>query len=137
MVKQKSRIRIVSALLLLACLLSISAHAATNASDQIFAYEAEAVACGNGKIAIEFSIEGTGYMNNIGAKKIKIYEDNGRLVDVFLKSDEGMTISNKVSYGNTKYFYGTPGMRYEIVVIVFAEDDRGSDSRSLTVYVTA
>lgn len=137
MTKQKSRIRIASVLLLMLYILSISAHAATRASDQIFGYEAEAVACGNGKIAIGFSIEGTGFMNSIGAEKIYIYEPNGRLAGFFLKSDEGMTASNKVSHGATMYFSGTPGVEYKVVVTVFAEDDRGSDSRKITCYVTA
>lgn len=137
MTKQKSKIRIVSVLLLLACLLHLSAHAVTNASDQICAYEVDAVACGNGKIAIGFSIEGTDIMNSLGASKIKIYEPNGHLADVFLKSDEGMTASGKIFYGHTMYFYGTSGVEYKIVVTVFATDNRGSDSRSVTVYCTA
>lgn len=137
MTKQKKRLRIVSVLMLMIYVLSISAQAATNASDQIFGYEAEAVACGGGKIAIGFSIEGTGFMNSIGAEKIYIYDPDGRLVGFFLKSDEGMTASNKVSHGATKYFYGTVGVEYKVVVTVFAEDDDGSDSRKITCYVTA
>lgn len=137
MTKQKSRVRIVSVLLLLACFLHLSAYALTDASDQIFAYEVDAVACGNGKIAIAFSVEGTDIMNSLGASQIKIYEPNGHLADVFLKSDDGMTASGKVFYGHTMYFYGTPGVEYEIRVTVFATDNNGSDSRSLTVYCTA
>lgn len=137
MTKAKSRLRIVSMLLILACILSIPAYAVTNASDQICAYDAEAAACGGGKVAIIFTIEGTNIMNTLGASKIKIYDPDGRLVEVFLKSDEGMTASGKIFYGNTMYFYGTTGVEYEIVVTVFAEDDRGSDSRNITVYVTA
>lgn len=137
MKKKKLSIRIISMFLILTSLLSIAAYATTKASDQICGYEAEAVACGGGKIAIGFSIEGTGFMNSIGAEKIYIYEPNGRLVGFFLKADEGMTASNKVSHGATMYFDGTSGVRYEIVVTVFAEDDRGSDSRNITCYVTA
>ena len=36
-----------------------------------------------------------------------------------------------------RYFYGTSGVEYEIVVTVFAENDNGSDSRSITFYVMA
>lgn len=137
MTKQKSRIRAISVLLLMACFLHLSVYATTRASDQIFAYEVDAVACGGGKVAIGFSIEGTDIMNSLGASKIRIYEPNGHLAEVFLKSDEGMTASNKSFYGHTMYFYGTPGVEYKVTVTVFAEDDNGSDSRSVTVYVTA
>ena len=137
MTKQKSRIRAISILLLVACFLHLSAYATTRASDQIFAYDAEAVACGGGKVAIGFSIEGTDIMNSLGASKIRIYEPNGHLAEVFLKSDDGMTASNKIFYGHTMYFYGTSGVEYKIIVTVFAEDDNGSDSRNITCYVTA
>lgn len=137
MTKQKSRIRFVSVLLLMACFLHLSAYAATNASDQICAYEVDAVACGGGKVAIHFSMEGTDIMNSLGASKIRIYDSYDFLVGGFTKSDEGMTASGKIFYGNTMYFYGTPGVEYKVIVTVFAEDDNGSDSRSVTVYVTA
>ena len=137
MTKQKSRIRAISILLLMASFLHLSAYATTRASDQICSYSAEGAACGNGKIAIVFSIEGTGFMNSLGASKIRIYEQSGRLAGYFLKSDEGMTATNKVSHGATMYFYGTSGVEYEIVVTVFAENDNGSDSRSITFYVMA
>ena len=132
MTKQKSRIRAISILLLMACFLHLSAYATTRASDQIFDYDD-----GGGKVAIGFSIEGTDIMNSLGASKIRIYEPNGHLAEVFLKSDDGMTASNKIFYGHTMYFYGTSGVEYKIIVTVFAEDDNGSDSRNITCYVTA
>ena len=115
--------------------------ASARASSQIDIYSMDVTATGNGKIAIMFSVTGAGFMDQIGAKSIYIYESGvsgWKRVDSFVADDPGMTASNATQYGNTKYFYGKAGTEYKIVVTIFAEDKNGdSDSRSKTFYVTA
>ena len=142
---KKSKIRIISFLVALACMMSVSAYAsdiAPYASDQIGAYDGDAIAVGNGPLAIEFSIEGTGKMSSLGAQRIRVYEDyysdGWALVKTFKQTDEGMATSGKVSYGNTIYYDGISGMKYKIEITVFATDSKGvTDSRTITCYVTA
>lgn len=143
MTRKKSRI--ISLLLLIACMLTITVNAqgiVPYASDQIDAYDGDAISCGNGRLAIEFSIEGTDIMKKIGSSKIAIYEKYGKdgwmIAEVFTEEDEGMTVSGRNSYSKTMYYNGTAGTQYKVVITVFATDyDNVKDSRTVTRYVTA
>lgn len=143
MTRRKSRV--ISLLLLIACMLTITVNAqgiVPYASDQIDAYDGDAIACGNGRLAIEFSIEGTGIMKSIGSSKIAIYEkygEDGWMIEkVFTEKTEGMTVSGRNSYSKTMYYDGTAGTQYKVVITVFATDyDNVKDSRTVTCYVTA
>ncbi|MFG6334684.1 MAG: hypothetical protein K1W20_04310 [Lachnospiraceae bacterium] len=138
--------RIVSILLLLACMLTVTTAGAYGivpyASDQIDAYDGNAIASGGGQLAIQFSIEGTGIMKAIGSSQIKIYEKYGKdgwmIAKVFTEKDEGMTVSGRNAYGTTMYYDGIKGTQYKVVITVFATDyDNVKDSRTVTRYVTA
>lgn len=95
---------------------------------------------GNGQLNIHFTIQGTNRMSRIGARSIVIYEQPGV---TWLKAasydqyDEGMSATNAYIHGNSIYFNGTPGVLYQIVVTLFAQDSSGSDSRTQTFYVRA
>lgn len=142
---KKNKLRFISVLLVMACLLTAAAGAyeiVPYASDQIGAYDGDAISCGNGRLAIEFSIEGTDIMKSIGSSKIVIYEKYGEdgwmIVEVFLEKDEGMAVSGKSAYGTTMYYNGIKGMEYKVVITVFATDyNNVKDSRTVTRYVTA
>ena len=130
-----------SIVLVCALFMAISPFALARASSQIDIYSMDATATGNGKIAIMFSVSGAGFMNRLGAESIYIYESGAsgwEVADSFDVDDPGMTATNTIKYGNTKYFYGKAGTEYKIVVTIFAEDKNGdSDFRSKTFYVTA
>lgn len=142
---KKNKLRVISVLLVMACLLTATAGAyeiVPYASDQIGAYDGDAIACGNGRLAIEFSIEGTGIMKSIGSSKIAIYEkygEDGWMIEkVFTEKTEGMTVSGRNSYSKTMYYDGIAGTQYKVVITVFATDyDNVKDSRTVTRYVTA
>lgn len=133
--------KLIGLFLAISMMLSTTAAATPRASDQLGAYEVDAVACGSGKIAIAFSVEGTGIMDSIGAEKIKIYEaygsDGWMLVRSIGSSTAGMTASNKNLYGTTMYYNGVSGVEYKVQVTIFATNSKGTDSRTLTRYVTA
>lgn len=92
-----------------------------------------ALPAGNGKIAVEFSMQGTGDMNAVGAESIIIYRADGyswiKVVE-FNRNDSGMIGTNRTYYGNTKYYQGIPEERYKVTVTLFAENDSGYDSRT-------
>ncbi len=142
---KKMKSRFISMFLLVSCMLTITANAqgiVPYASDQLHAYDSNVIATGGGKLAIQFSVEGTGRMKSIGASKIRISErygtDGWMTAGVFTSSDTGMTVSDRNSYGNTMYFDGVSGTYYKVEVTIFATDYDGvTDSRTITNYVTA
>ena len=134
--------RFMSLIIVLSYMFTVPASAAVRASDQIDAYDGDAIACGGGRIAIEFSIEGTDQMKKLGGSKIRISErdstDGWITAEVFTSSDAGMTASGRNFYGTTKYFNGVSGTYYKVEITVFATDYDGvTDSRTVTCYVTA
>mgnify|MGYP000589213411 CR=1 FL=1 len=93
-----------------------------------------------GKIAIAFSIDGTGEMKNIGAESIIIYYKIGGawvVGDDLDRYDSGMSTKDDYYFGNELYYTGTPGKEYKVEVTVFAENSSGYDSRTRTFNVTA
>lgn len=135
--------RIMSAILMALFVLSFwafptAAATESRASEQIAMYATGIFPAGDGKLAIEFSISGKGFMSNIGAKEIKIYHGSKwEFCDTYTKNDDGMCTSSDYEYRNTIVYPGTAGTYYKVVVTVFAENANGSDSRTETHYVTA
>lgn len=138
----KKKIRVISLFLLIACMMTIPVNAqeiVPYASDQIDSYDGNVVVCANGKLAIEFSIQGTAIMKKIGSSRIVIYErygtDGWMIADVFTEQDTGMTASGKNSYGTTMYYNGVVGTEYKVKITLFATDyNNVTDSRTVTCY---
>jgi hypothetical protein len=140
----KRKIKYFLVLLVVAILLAVPVLAYSNieyrASEQLTSYSMNAKATGNGKIAISFSVDGTGKMTRIGAKKIIVYQQIGgtwALANSLNQDDAGMISTNSYYHGNTIYYNGISGEKYRIEITIFAEDASGSDSRTQTFYVTA
>ena len=79
--KVTNRFAAVIMVLLMICSIPVSAisESTNRASEQIMSYYINVVPAGNGKIAIAFSIDGTGEMKNIGAEST-----NRNLLRIFL-----------------------------------------------------
>lgn len=110
------------------------------ASEQIAMYTTDVFATGNGELAIQASVAGTGVMSSIGIKEIKIYAQSGSrwiLQDIFTESNYGMCQTDTLKYSNTIDYSGMTGLYYKVVVTVFAENANGLDSRTETHYITA
>ena len=133
--------RCVSILLACMCLLTSTAFASENASDQIVAYSIYVEPAGDGQIGMEFSISAPYFMEEIGAESITIYEitpTGQKLRAEYTKDDPGMIATDAWVHLNTFYFDGVAGKTYYVTVTVFATDyDGGSDSRSKSFTVTA
>ena len=133
--------RCVSILLACMCLLTSTAFASEMASDQITMYSIYVAPAGDGQIGIEFTITAPRIMEEIGAKKITIYEitpSGYKFRDEYIKDDAGMIATDSWVQANTLYFDGVAGKTYYVTVTVFATDyDGGSDSRSRSFTVTA
>ena len=132
----KKFFRLIAVALAMSIVLSVPAFAVTRASDQIRRYDITVTKASSGKIAIDFSVDGTSRMDRIGASSIIVYE-NGAVVASYDADDTGMSVRRSTYHAHTIYFNGTAGTRYQVEVTVFAEDADGTDYRTKTVYVYA
>jgi len=110
------------------------------ASAQIAAYEMD-VAPTTDKLAIFFSITGSGKMDKIGCESIYVYElINSEWTIVSsqtkLENDSGMSNTSAFFHTNIIYCDGKCGVAYKVVVTVFSENSKGRDTRSETFFVT-
>ncbi len=121
--------------------LSTVAYAdSSRASEQIRSYNIDITKMGGGQLGINFSVVGTGEMQELGANSIIIYEKSENTwykVAYYDQEDEGMTETDTFIYENEIIFQGTPGKQYRILVSIFAKDPSGSDLRSESFTVTA
>ena len=130
--------RLISLFCVVICMMTIAmpSFASVKASDQIRNYIMD-VKSDNRKIYIDFSVGGTGSMNQIGCESIYIYESSsGHLVESFDENDAGMSRSNSFKYANMITADCEVGTRYRVEVTIFAENSAGRDTRSQTFYVT-
>ncbi len=139
--RHKSRIAAILCIALLFAYLIVPAGASMQASDIISSHSCKAVAKGNGKIGVTFSITAKYPISQIGAKSMYFFASNGdswTLEEAYDKTDDGMVRNNGGAHGGTIYYQGTSGVRYRVVVTLFAEDSDGtSDARTYTMYVNA
>ncbi len=133
---KKTIIRAVSLVLVLILLLSTIAFAAETASAYISVTNAYIIRSGD-DVTVYFYIVGTSMMDQIGAKKILLYENNWdnswTLVKTFDSDDSLYTsallstnASAKVS--SVTYTEGSATKNYYALVRFYAEKDGGSDT---------
>ena len=130
--------KLTSMFCVLICIFAVttSAFASTYASGQINDYLVS-VSSDNGQIYVDFSVTGTGSMKEIGCESIYIYESSsGRLVESLNENNAGMSTKNARRYANVGSADCEVGVRYRVVVTIFAEDSASRDTRSKTTYVT-
>ena len=125
--------------LLAVCMVSALtyASAAEQASDYLSSYSATLVAEGDGGIGVIVDVDGTGYMSEIGATEIHVYEStNNRDFDWVASyySDDYPEM-----LGSGTYYYDTPivhdgvaGRYYIATVKFYAADSTGSDDATYT-----
>lgn len=125
--------------LVIVMILSIPAFAAENrASDQIGRHDIKVTAL-DGQIGIKASIYGNGPMNKLGCESIYVYWQYGSAWisdDWLLEDDYNMYSTNTAAHMANYFFDSEPGVRYRVVITMFAENDEGRDTIEETFYVT-
>lgn len=116
------------------------ANAAIFSSDYISVYYGEVIDCGNGKLGVNYSITGRGYMDKIGAKTVILQErdnalDDWRTIKTFTSDAyTGMLAENDTGHTYTVYYYGANTETYEYrAKIYFYSEKGGYDTRE---YIT-
>ena len=117
---------------------SASAEEAGNiqpyASYYLDGYNAYVYLPGDGEVRVYFDVSGTGYMDEIGALFIEIYEStdglNWNKVKTFNHySTSGMLGYNDFSHSGHVSYDGTKGNYYKAYVCVWAGEDGDGDNR--------
>ncbi|NLO47807.1 MAG: hypothetical protein GX111_05745 [Clostridiales bacterium] len=99
-------------------------------------YDAWATASSRHTVVISFDVDATGIMDVVGASYIVIQENNNGVwsgvASFFGSSTIGMLAYNTNSHTGSVSCTGTVGKQYRALVTIYAEDDSGSDSRTVT-----
>ena len=78
-------------------------------------------------------------MNKLGCESIYVYWQYGSAWisdDWLLEDDYNMYSTNVAAHMANYYFDSEPGVRYMVVITMFAENDEGRDTIARTYYVT-
>ncbi len=133
--KIRSAFRITALVLAIALLLPIGVLAAeARSSLYLDSYGAYVYRAGWGKIQVWFTVTGTGYMDEIGALEIQLYEskdnENWTWVKTFGYSDnDGMLVYNDYTHTGHIEYNGTIGRYYRAYVCVWAGENGAGDTR--------
>lgn len=86
-----------------------------------------------GELDITFYVTATDKAESLGVSYFEVYRaSDDKLIDKVLGTEENGLKSSGISYGYTyTYPYATPGVRYYVVVAVFAQINGTSHSRTL------
>lgn len=136
---KKRAFRISVIVVVLALLLSSVAFATMDASQYLSFYASYITKSGN-TVKVNFQVEGTRIMDQIGVTEIYLYEKTSSsgswtLVQTFLSSDP--TYASAMMDSNTTYkddyvtYSGNSSYQYMAYVTVYAEKNGGSDSRNI------
>ena len=137
MIKRKEllfKLTILIVVVALVCPVGVNA-VEPRASDYLHMYSAYIYPAGWGKVQVWFSVDGTGYMDEIGALEIQLYESKDNetwtWVETYQHIDNaGMLGYNDFShYGHVEY-NGTIGRYYKAFVCIWAGKNGDGDSRT-------
>lgn len=138
--KRTFMVHLMAIAMVFAFLVPVSARAATPETVQPYAsayldgYGAYVYLPGDGEVRVYFTVEGTGYMDEIGALSIEIHESedgvNWDWVETFNHySTSGMLSYNDDYHSGYVSYDGTAGNYYKAYVCVWAGEDGDGDSR--------
>lgn len=137
--KKSTIVRLVAVIMVLAMLLPVGAAAAqVRASYYLDAYNAYVYLPGNGNVQVWFDVSGTGYMDEIGALSIEIYEcstNSSNINDWTWKktfthdSTSGMLSYNDDFHSGHVTYSGTAGKYYKAYVTIWAGKNGDGDAR--------
>ena len=122
------------AVCMLTGILTTAASAAETSSAYLNSYSAFLTADGNGKISVTVDVSGRGYMTEIGAQTIYIYESTNNVNFTRVATYEAEDYDEMLGSGSFYYetpitHQGTAGRYYIAIVDVYAANVNGSDTK--------
>lgn len=142
--KKSAVVRVVAMVLAIFLILPVGTTAAAaeavqpRASYYLSAYNAYVYLPGNGQVQVYFDVSGTGFMDELGALSIKIYEcstNSSNQADWTWKktfthdSTSGMLSYNDDYHSGYVSYSGTPGKYYKAYVCVWGGKNGSGDTR--------
>ena len=121
-------------LIMISGLLCTAASAAVQSSAYLDGYSAGLTADPHGAMVITVDVTGVGYMPEIGAKTIYVYESTDgeyfHWVATYESSDYPIMMgSGSIFYKDVITHQGTPGLYYYATACVYAGNSSGGDER--------
>lgn len=137
MIKKKELLfKVAILLVVIALVCPINAKAVEpRASDYLHMYSAYIYPAGWGKVQVWFSVDGTGYMDEIGALEIQLYESKDNENWTWVKTFDFQDYSDMLEYNDYTYtshveYNGTIGRYYKAYVCIWAGKNGAGDSRT-------
>lgn len=129
--------RVIAVAMVCVMVLGVAALAAEQASNYI-SYKGGGIApTGNGNMRISFDVVATGMMDELGAHAVHIYSEDGSPEHSIYYTDPGcsdMMTTNDYSWDGEVTWEGVSGESYYAIIVFYAEDSTGSDTRT---YITS
>lgn len=142
--KKKSVVRLVAVIMVMAMFLPVGTSVAAAESVQpraslyLDAYSAYVYIADGGEVRVYFDVSGTGYMDELGALSIQIYECDTNSSDIndwtWKKTFKHNTTSGMLSYDDDYHsgyvsYQGTAGKYYKAYVCVWGGKNGDGDTR--------
>ena len=134
--KNNTVIRVITFLVVIALIIPMDASALVQprASDYLSTYNAYVYLPGTGEVRVYFNVDGTGYMDELGALSIKIYESTDGTNWTWKKtfthdSTPGMLSYNDDYHSGYVSYNGVAGRYYKAYVCIWGGKDGKGDTR--------
>ena len=134
--KNNTVIRVITFLVVIALIIPMDASALVQprASDYLSTYNAYVYLPGTGEVRVYFNVDGTGYMDELGALSIKIYESTDGTNWTWKKtfthdSTPGMLSYNDDYHSGYVSYSGVAGRYYKAYVCIWSGKDGKGDTR--------
>lgn len=127
--------KVVVFILIVACVFPVNAMAAEpRASDYLISYSAYIYPAGWGKVQVWFTVDGPGYMDEIGTLEIQLYESKDNETWTWVKTFNYTDYSDMLVYDDFTHtghieYNGTIGRYYKAYVCVWAGKNGNGDTR--------
>lgn len=134
--KNNTVIRVITFLVVIALIIPMDASALVQprASDYLSTYNAYVYLPGTGEVRVYFNVDGTDYMDELGALSIKIYESTDGTNWTWKKtfthdSTPGMLSYNDDYHSGYVSYNGVAGRYYKAYVCIWGGKDGKGDTR--------
>ena len=133
--KMRLAVKMISLLLVIILVLPLSSMAVESRSSlYLHSYSAYLYPPGWGKIQIWFEVDGTNFMDEIGALEIQLYESKDNENWTWIKTFDYTDYSSMLGYNNYYHdgyveYNGTIGRYYKAYVCIWAGKDGDGDTR--------
>lgn len=131
--------RLISVFLVVCLLMSLATIAGARASEYLNTYSIGLSAEGDGEISVQLLVNAVYTMDQVGVLSIQIQEKNSpsgswhHYETVLGSSDpDEFYAYDSIMFLNRFYFDCTPGRYYRAIAVVYAGDETGSDTGTIT-----